>query len=170
MKPFKRRIYHSFGQFWGEFRDLMANRRETRSVMRGTLVSFAFRERLMLAVTSVNRCRYCTYYHSKLALESGLDHEEMRSLLGGGFEKSPPEEAPALFYAQHWAEAGGRPDPTAAGKLVETYGAEKAKAIDLILRIIRVGNLSGNTFDFLLYRLSFGRWGRYDQGEDANKG
>jgi AhpD family alkylhydroperoxidase len=34
-----------------------------RGVVRGDLVSPAFRERLMLTVTGVNRCRYCAVYH-----------------------------------------------------------------------------------------------------------
>jgi len=39
------------------------------------------------------------------------------------------------------------------------YGVEKADAIDLVLRMIRFANLSGNTWDYLLHRLSFGRFG-----------
>jgi hypothetical protein len=31
--------------------------------------------------------------------------------------------------------------------------------IEVILRMIRAGNLMGNTLDWLLYRLSFGRLG-----------
>ena len=34
-----------------------------------------------------------------------------------------------------------------------------AELINLVLRMIRVGNLWGNTWDLLLYRISFGRWG-----------
>ena len=41
----------------------------------------------------------------------------------------------------------------------ETYGPQKAEAIETVLRIIRMGNLAGNTGDYLLYRFSFGRWG-----------
>ena len=44
-------------------------------------------------------------------------------------------------------------------KLEETYGPEKSDAIHLMLRMIRLGNLLGNTFDYLLYRVSFGKLG-----------
>ena len=44
-------------------------------------------------------------------------------------------------------------------KLIETYGEEKAAAIDIVLRMIRVGNLLGNTADYVLYRLTFGLLG-----------
>ena len=49
---------------------------------------------------------------------------------------------------------------------MNTYGVEKFDAIEMILRMIRVGNLSGNLWDYILYRISFGHWGlsamRYD--------
>jgi hypothetical protein len=31
--------------------------------------------------------------------------------------------------------------------------------IEVVLRVIRIGNLMGNTIDYVLYRVSFGRWG-----------
>ena len=128
--------------------------------MRGTLISPAFRERLMLAVTAVNGCRYCSYFHTGEALRSGLSQEEISRLLSGEFAACPPEEAPAVIYAQHWAESNARPDPVALQKLQEIYGPEKADAIQIILRMIRTGNLSGNSWDYLLYRVSFGKWGQ----------
>ena len=39
------------------------------------------------------------------------------------------------------------------------YGEEKAAAIHIVLRMIRMGNLMGNTADYILYRLTFGRAG-----------
>ncbi len=48
-------------------------------------LSKEFMERIMLAVTSVNECRYCTYYHTKIALESGCSDDEVREILGGDF-------------------------------------------------------------------------------------
>ena len=111
----------------------------------------------MLAVTSVEGCRYCSYFHSKLALKGGMNQEEIRQLLSGDFKGCPEEEALAVLYAQHWAESNARPDPGAVEKLKETYGSEKAEAIHLMLRMIRLGNLLGNTWDYLLYRISFGK-------------
>jgi len=128
--------------------------------MIGSLISPAFRERLMLAVTAVNGCRYCSYYHTGEALKSGLSREEISRLLAGESASCPLEEAPAVIYAQHWAESNTRPDPTALQNLREIYGQEKIDAIHLVLRMIRIGNLSGNSWDYLLYRLSFGHWGQ----------
>ena len=114
----------------------------------------------MLAVTSVGCCRYCSYFHSKLALKGGIKQEEIGKLLSGNFECCPEEEVLAILYAQHWAESNAHPDPEATQKLQETYGSEKSDAIHLMLRMIRLGNLLGNTWDYLLYRISFGNWGR----------
>ena len=50
------------------------------------------------------------------------------------------------------------PDPEAARSLVETYSDDRAAMINVVLRMIRAGNLMGNTLDWLLYR-SFGRLG-----------
>ena len=112
----------------------------------------------MLAVTSVEGCRYCSYLHTKLALKDGISQEEIGKLLSGDVEGCTEEEAVAILYAQHWAESNARPDPEVAQKLQEIYGSEEAEAIHLMLRMIRLGNLLGNTWDYLLYRLSFGKW------------
>ena len=38
--------------------------------------------------------------------------------------------------------------------------AQAVELMELAMRMIRAGNLSGNTFDRFLYRISFGRWGK----------
>ena len=114
----------------------------------------------MLAVTGVNGCRYCSYLHAKQAIKSGVGEGEIRRLLSGEFQGCPEDEALAIIYAQHWAESNAHPDPEATRKLREKYGLEKAEAIHLVLSMIRLGNLLGNSLDYLLYRLSLGRWQR----------
>ena len=159
MKRFNRRIYHTVGDFWRDARFPLRNRAQLRQAMKGDLISFAFRERLMLAVTAVNGCRYCSYFHAKEALKAGLAEEELRQLLVGLVDDAPAEELQALLYAQHWAETDGQPDPTAQQQLVQTYGLDRAEAIETVLRMIRIGNLLGNTGDYWLYRLSRGAFG-----------
>lgn len=122
-------------------------------------ISPAFRERLMLAVTAVYGCRYCSYFHARQGLKSGIDSEEAVALLAGNQDGCPPEEAIALLYAQHWAESNANPDAEATERLERTYGVETVKAINLTLRMVRVGNLAGNLLDYCLYKLSRGKWG-----------
>jgi AhpD family alkylhydroperoxidase len=114
----------------------------------------------MVVVTEVNACRYCAYYHARQALVEGISEDELAALTAGEFAESPREERTALLYAQHFAEAGGDPEPSARNRLVATYGVDQARHIELALRIIRTANLLGNTFDYVLYRLTFGHLGR----------
>ena len=127
---------------------------------RGSLISHAFRERLMLAVTSVYGCRYCTWAHTGAALRRGIGREEIAGLLVGSVESCPEGELVALLYAQHWADSDASPDAEAVARLVQEYGTERAAAIDAILHMIRIGNLWGNSWDRLAHRVSGGRWGR----------
>ncbi len=159
MQQFKRRTYGSLGEMATDLVWPMRHRAQLRQAMRGGLVSPQFRERLMMAVTAVNQCRYCAYYHTRESERVGLTDNEIRSLLAGDLVNAPEEELPALLYAQHFAERNGRSDPVARQSLQTTYGHERAAAIETVLRLIRMGNLLGNSTDWLLHTLSFGRLG-----------
>ncbi len=157
---FPRRYYASPRQFLADVAWMFRHRAQLRQA-RVTL-SPAFRERLMLVVTAVNRCRYCSFAHTRMALAAGVTNAEIVQILDQTFSDCPPDEAPALAYAQHWAETGAAPDPAARERLSCEYGALRAEAIEAVLRMIRAGNLLGNTFDYLLFRLSGGRLGLTD--------
>jgi AhpD family alkylhydroperoxidase len=156
---FRKRFYHSFKEFMDDIAYLIHNIRWLNSKNLNKAISPAFRERLMLAVTAVYGCRYCSYLHARQGLKSGVDSEEAVALLAGNQEGCPPEEAIALLYAQHWAESNANPDVEATERLERIYGAETVKAINLTLRMVRVGNLAGNLLDYCLYKLSRGKWG-----------
>jgi AhpD family alkylhydroperoxidase len=159
LKPFNRRTYPSVSAFVADLKAIMARRDQMKPLMRGEVLDAAFRERLMLAVTAVNGCRYCSYAHARQALAEGIDGGEVEALLDGVLENSPIEELPALLYAQHWAETAGKIDPAARRRIVEAYDEGTVDTIELALQTIQMGNLMGNTMDCLLYRLSFGRIG-----------
>jgi AhpD family alkylhydroperoxidase len=160
MESFKRRIYNSPKGMLQDVRWTMRNRKRVREAMNGTAVSFPFRERLMLAVTAVNGCRYCSYYHAKEAVKAGLPDDELQKMLVGVVDDAPADELPALLYAQHWAEMDGVVETAVKQQFIQIYGAERAQAIETVLSMIRQGNLWGNTLDYLIYRLTFGHRGR----------
>lgn len=162
MTTFERRTYDKLGEFLTDFRRIMARRKEIRSLMGEDVLSPALRERMMLAVTAVYGCRYCSFAHAREALSRGVSQEEIEALGECFFEGSPTEEVPALLYAQHWAEANGEPDAAARDPIVARYGEQTVEAMELALRMIRMGNLSGNTWDYFLHRISFGRWGAWN--------
>jgi len=113
----------------------------------------AFSERIMLAVTQVNDCRYCDYGHTIAALRAGVTQKELDAIKVGDFSAASEDELPALLFAQHYAAENGKPDAEALETLIITYGAAKAARILLAIRMITLGNLLGNTFDALLSRL-----------------
>lgn len=161
MESFQRRTYTSVGEFWEDFQYLMSHRSKIKKAMSGELISEAFRERLMNVVTEVNDCRYCRSFHLSQASEAGVSKEELMQLTSGMISKDTPEdEIPAILYAQHWAEQNAQPDEEHVKKLKKHYTEPVVEAIQIILRMIRSGNLLGNTLDYFLYKLSFGRWGQ----------
>jgi len=165
IRRYNKRTYGGPGEFLADIFFLTRNLRAISRLMRKKMVTDDFRERLMLAVTSVYGCRYCNWVHSRAALRQGVSSDEISDLLRGSVDACPQEEAVALIYAQHWADSNAKPDPEACLTLEHEYGQQKANAINLILRMIRVGNLTGNTWDCFLFNISCGRWGGARQGE-----
>jgi len=93
-------------------------------------------------VTEVNGCRYCSWYHSAQSIKAGLSDDELRALLAGQIpDGAAADEIAALVYARHSAQTNAMPDPEAACSLVETYSKDRASMINVILRMIRAGNL-----------------------------
>ncbi len=148
--PRARQGYRSLGDLG---RDLYAVARLPRALLRllrGRAVGHAFRERLMLTVSGVHACPYCVRLHGSLARRAGISRAEVSRLLEGLVGDAPPAELTALEFALHWAESGGRPDARSRRVLEESYGAETAREIEVALRLIRIGNLTGNSFRRLL--------------------
>ena len=154
---FKKRTYDNLKDFFSDLWFPIKNRGRLREITKKKVISPAFRERLMLAVSMVNGCRYCSYFHSKQALKSGVSQEEINQLISGDVANCPEDEAIGIIYAQHWAESDTRPDPETVQRVQQAYGVEKTEAIHLMLRMIRMGNLLGNSWDYFLYRISFGK-------------
>ena len=72
MAAFNKRVFKTFGHFWGELRFVRGAKKELRAIFKEKTLSAAFRERLFMAVTSVNHCRYCSFVHSRAALKAGV--------------------------------------------------------------------------------------------------
>ena len=70
----------------------------TRGEKNGTL-SPVLRERLMIAVTEVNGCAMCSYYHVKMALETGMESAEIHNMLSGEMKDVPDAELTAVLFA-----------------------------------------------------------------------
>ncbi|MEA4933054.1 MAG: carboxymuconolactone decarboxylase family protein [Lawsonibacter sp.] len=124
-------------------------RAKKRGVLRDDFI-----ERLMLAVTEVNGCAMCSYAHTKMALESGMSIGEIENLLSGDRSDVPPEELPAVLFAQHYADSRGRPSKEAWRSAADFYGEAKSLAILGAIRIIMLGNAYGIPAGSLIRRMS----------------
>ena len=123
--------FEMYAIIWRAFRAMPVIHRNTKS----NLVSQAFQERLMLAVTEVNGCAICSYEHAKLALEAGLSKDEIEGILAGLGDSIPETEKPAILFAQYYAEQKGAVARASWQKLQDTYGKDTADVIACIIRV-----------------------------------
>ncbi len=121
------------------------------------LISKSFRSNIMLSVTEVNGCFYCSYYHTKIAYETGITEDELESLLSGNLKVVKKEEHIALLFAQHYADVDSKYDNDMYKRVIETYGEIKAKGILSTIRLIMMGNAYGIAANCFKLRLSFKR-------------
>lgn len=126
---------------------MMSYRREIK------LVNKNFRSHIMLAVTQVNGCKYCSYLHTKNALESGSSEEEIALLMGGDLASVAREERVALLFSQLYADTDGSYDKESYNRLSEYYGKDKALGILSIVKMIMMGNANGGAMSLFLDRL-----------------
>jgi AhpD family alkylhydroperoxidase len=149
---FNKRIF-TLATFAASARDLFSHLDELHAAFTQRRISRPFAEKIMMAVTQVNGCRYCSYAHARLALQAGVSETELHDLLKGEYSHLPTDELIAVLFAQHYAEQADRYDAGAWQRLQDTYGGEAANDILTHIRVITLANLYGNTFDALLERL-----------------
>ncbi len=118
-------------------------------------ISKKFRSNIMLAVTNVNGCRYCSYYHTQELIKEGATTEEMQALMDGSFKDIEAHETLALVFAQHYADADGNYDKDAFKKVVEYYGKDTAYGIMATIKLIMFGNMNGISIGNLVDRIKF---------------
>jgi AhpD family alkylhydroperoxidase len=123
--------------------------------LRNPEIGSAFAEKIMIVVTAINGCVYCSWFHAGRAVASGLSEREIGDMFELQFAASASRrELPALLYAQHYAETDRRPAPEMTERLKAFYGERTAGDIELLIRMIFFGNLLGNTFDAFPARLA----------------
>ena len=123
-KSFKRKF--GLGDLYRAFVFIPAAAAKLIDNNKSQLLSSQFIKRLQLAVTEVNGCAICSYQHTKMALKQGMSNEEISSFLNGDNTFIKPEEAKAIIFAQHFADATGTPKQYAYDAIVKEYG-EKSK-------------------------------------------
>jgi AhpD family alkylhydroperoxidase len=151
---FRKRIYNMEG-FMRDFLWLRRNSPKVKTAKRFGHIDRRFSEKIKLAVTAVNECRYCMAIHADLARAEGVSEAVINGLLGknaGDFASD--FEKTAIVYAYHYAETAGNPDQGMTDGLYSFYGKDAADEIMTHIRMICFGNLSANTVDAFLSRLA----------------
>lgn len=156
---FQRRIYRSPIALGSDLRRAAGRWRHVITLSSKSGISAGFRERIMMTVSGVNRCRHCAYGHAFLARRAGVGQAEIAALLAQDLANSPDHEIPALLFAIHWADSERQPTASARADLESRYGLDLARQIEAAILLIDIGNRIGNTFDYLLSRISGGRFG-----------
>lgn len=153
MSTFRKRVFNR-RNLPGIARDAARSLPTLVRALRQPGTSAALREQVMLAVTSVNDCRYCSWAHTGLALSEGVDLAHLHDLLEGRLAAAPDErEARAILFARHYADSERRPEPAAQAALAEHFSESEIDEIMAYIHAIYFANLTGNTVDALLSRL-----------------
>jgi AhpD family alkylhydroperoxidase len=120
----------------------------------GRPISNALRERVMLAVSAENRCRYCQIAHGAMGQAAGESRTEIDAILAGDDSGLPTREALALAFARDLARRGFESrDEALWARLGEQFSDEERAAIESTAHTMNFANRFGNTFDEGLGRL-----------------
>ena len=113
-----------------------------------------FREELMLAVAKLNDCRYCSWGHHEWAHIAGIPEEELAHIENMDLEGFDRRKWVALSYVRAFVSGKfGSVPRELRREMRENYTAHEIKEIELVVRIMDVGNRSANTWDAMLSRL-----------------
>ena len=155
IKPTKKRF--SYSEIYGIAVKAFRSIRHLKKGQETGQMDDKFKERIMLAVTSVNECAMCSYVHTEMALKSGLPLEDIKAFIDGEFPNVPDDQVKAIVFAQHYADMRGNPKRDMVEELLNEYGFEKACIILGVIRVIMFGNSAGIIIGSFKDRLKGGK-------------
>jgi AhpD family alkylhydroperoxidase len=146
MQKDRLRTFNSLKEFFSLFFTTFKRMMKLRKISQSEKISSQFREKLMVAVSGVNKCAYCSYLHTRMALEQGISREEINDILKNDIKDFSGDELPGILFAQHFAETKGKVSEDTVKKLIQTYGDDKTRQIQAFLQSVLFGNLCCNTY------------------------
>lgn len=114
-----------------------------------------FRSQIMMAVTNVNGCKACSYYHTSELIKAGSSEDEASLIKEGKYEFVDKKNSLALLFAQHYADKTGVYEQDNFDRLKIYYGVDKAHGILVAIAFIMVGNIYGISFGNMWDRMRF---------------
>lgn len=123
----------------------------------------AFREEIMVAVATLNACKYCNYAHHDFALQAGVSEDELAQLEGIEIEDYDSRKYLAITYARELANKDFGEISVDLEKAIKAeYTITERGDIQTTARIIMLFSLLCNTADAFLERV------KGDPVEDSN--
>ncbi len=152
MAHFVKKIYEC-RRFWNDLQSLLIKLPCIILAFINRRIDRSFASKIMLAVTTVNGCRYCKWFHTNMLLGRGVDREEIKRIVSLQINEGiNAYELTGITYAGHFARTDRNPDPEMTQQLFDYYGDEKANDILLFIELVFFSNLVGNTFDAFVDR------------------
>lgn len=118
-------------------------------------ISKKFRSTIMMAVTNVNGCKACSYYHTSELIKAGATEEELASIIDATYDKVDKDETLAVLFAEHYADTTGAYEQETFDKVKDYYGSDKAHGILATIKFIMFGNIFGISMGNMWNRLRF---------------
>jgi AhpD family alkylhydroperoxidase len=119
--------------------------------------SNAFRERLMIAVATINHCEYCQNAHKTLGQLAGVTKRQLKELVDESDENLPEGERVALTFVRDLARRGfASRDEALYSKLGTFYSDIQRETIESTARVMNFLNRMTNTFHATQARLTGG--------------
>lgn len=145
MKIFRKRIFN-LKIFLQQSYFLFINFGQLKDAFKSKQINSSFRERIMLSVTQVNKCVFCSYGHTKAALAAGIPDTEINQILGANFTSVPQNQKIAICFAQYYAQ-NNKVGFSYTKTLINYYGKNDARHIVTFSRFMVFCNLCGNTIE-----------------------
>lgn len=107
------------------------------------MIEKKFRSTIMMAVTNVNGCSMCSFYHTKELINAGTTDKELQSILEGTYKELGTRESLAFVFGEHYADVTGNYDQEAFEKVKDYYGVDLSYGILATIKSIMFGNIYG---------------------------
>ena len=156
-EQFRKRVYSNKDVFLNDFRAFV---RALPSFLKAYVfgkLERAFVEKIFVAVSTINSCKYCSWIHLKLGLKSGTNLQDVYNLISlihdtGNIKDE--REAFTIAFASYYVDSRGELDRCIIERFRSMYPPDMAKAIISCIQVINFANLVANTFEeFLDYLL-----------------
>ena len=142
----KLRTFNSLKEYFTLFYLTFKRMMGLRKISHEKEISPQFREKLMVAVSSVNKCAYCSFLHTRTALEQGIPQNEIDDILKNDIKQFSKKDLPGILFAQHFSETKGNVSESALKNVIQTYGEAKTMQMQAFLQSVLFGNLCCNTY------------------------